>query len=643
MASFPQNLSSNIPPDLKCSICWDIAIDPVVPSTEDKTKKICVHFLCSSCEFINRQYQSETTGEVQCPVCREKYQNVISDDILTEKIIDFVKNNPHIFNNKSYEELVKDRKESIPIEIQIIDAIKLENFDELEKIISSIKEDQEKNRIIFIALNQQILNEKIDIAKRLIYFMPTKIGQLEAANHILNFYMQSKNFIDAEEFVFSLSEAHLKSKILSSLIGISVGILSLSTSSSEETLDIFSFPTSLSEETKEFLIQNIPKYIKMYKDLPLTQNPLINDFNISVMEADFNFSVGNEMEAKRFVKEAKQLSEQMPINLKYFLLITLARSLINDNGLKILKKITNDIMDLKVLPGTKYLFITSILSCYLVAKNLTPEDLSNMEYLAKELPLGTMNIFDLKNDIEKDLKNDPTEIIGKSEYQAMNIERDQMLDLFESFKINAEFSQEFALFLTAETYFKHKEILGSLRILNDLNSISEDSVTINFLNTTINLRDQITSLIRSIFIETLYTDNNFVMCLHIINSGYIQNKEVIKKFQESLQDALISKVLKIEKKLTKLKNTVANEKNLSEKKLTELKDILAHEKKLSNMRNDLANSREECITVKLNQIEKKVAENTISKKDYCRFLTKVSGIVLLGFIIMSKKMYEFGS
>ena len=334
--------------------------------------------------------------------------------------------------------------------------------------------------------------------------------------------------------------------------------------------------------------------------------------------------VGRKTVVKSLVKEAKEKCDQLPKKLKPLFLLQLAQTLINyDNiGIKILKKIEESTKDLTLLPGTKNILNFQVFSCFLQAENLTTDDLNEMEYFARKLPLESTEISDYKNDMVEDLKNDTIEIIGESHYSDDIIENAQILNFLLSNK-PIEVSQKFALFLVATKYFHNDETIEALRILSELISTTEDTLTISFIDQ-INVKDEINKLIKTIF-KNMLNDDNFEMCYKILDSGLIQNEEKKAKFERLLRNALISKVQNTETRLTKLK------------------DILAKEKLSSEMRNDMFSAGESIMKIRVNIIERELKQLHNKTKNYYRSLSVfIGGVVLFGAWMMSQKMRDFG-
>lgn len=190
-SSAAQVSSNNIPPHLICAICQDIAIDPVVP-TADKINRLCNHFLCRTCEETKRAHDQMQERAITCPQCIKNYTDSLPDEDMARKVQDFVQNHPGVFDRKTYDDLVAERKESIPLTIQIYKTIS-ENADNLSTIKDRVQkmfsenntDDKEIKRILFSIIRSQLEKGNLEAAKKLVHLIPQTIGKCLLSEVIL--------------------------------------------------------------------------------------------------------------------------------------------------------------------------------------------------------------------------------------------------------------------------------------------------------------------------------------------------------------------------------------------------------------------------------------------------------------------------
>ncbi|NGX44618.1 MAG: hypothetical protein K1060chlam3_00790 [Candidatus Anoxychlamydiales bacterium] len=525
-------MASDIPPDLKCGICLDIAINPVVPastSTEDKTEMICKHFLCRVCEHIARTFSLETKDEINCSQCRATYQEVMPDDDTAGKIKNFVKKQPHLFNNKSYDDLAKDRESSISIAVQIQDAINHEKFDAIKEIASQITDDREKSRVLFDLVTKQIQKGNIKAAKILVNLMPQTIQQIAATQLIIASYYISSDIIEAEKYVMSLPNNSIKKVALAQLIFIL-----------QQTL----LGPDLSVDQKQSLFEEILNYIDINDKLPSETIEYVDKFYTLFSKGNLYYISGKLEESKKYLEEAQEQLKKIPDGVdKCFMLmnsITQLKIIQNeDAAFELLTAFENQINTTKLKPTIQSLFHLVIFSFYAQEENP-----NKMESYAQKLPKKAFNFEDIINDLEQEMKLSK---INKNPEAAAREMRELMSESFKKTELTKNIPRMFALYASGDAYLENNDIEDGLRIFIKLNQI-KDSCPVTFMDMDIeDLKQKIYDLVKSTY-KKMLRNKNFSACEQIETSKLLTEEEIQKIGQKILKEEGLEKaLLKLEK------------------------------------------------------------------------------------------------
>nr|NGX32752.1 hypothetical protein [Candidatus Anoxychlamydiales bacterium] len=510
----------DIPPDLKCGICLDIAIDPVVPastSTEGKTEMICKHFLCRTCEFINKTHVLETSEEINCSQCRAFYQEVMPDDETADKIKDFVEKQPHLFNNKSYDDLAKDRESSIPIVVRINDAINNEKYDAIEKIASQITDDREKSRVLFDMAIKQIQKGNIEVAKILANLIPQTTQQITAAQQIITSYLSSGNLLEAEDYILTLPDNSIKRGALVELIPIL-----------QQTL----LRPDLSVDQKQSLFEKTLKYIDIKDKLPSEYIEVIDKFYTLFSKGNLYYISGKIEESKKHLQEAQQhLNEISDGAAKSIMLLNSIMQLKiiknEDAAFELLTEFENKISTIKLKPTIQSIFYLVMVSFYAQEENL-----NKTEFYAQKFPEKAFKFEDILNDLEQDIKSSK---INKNPETAARETRELMSGNFKKMEITESIPKIFGLHAVARAYLKNNDIENGLRIFIKLNQI-EDSYPVTFMSKNIkDLKIDIHELVKSTY-EEMFRNKNLSACEEIETSKLLTEEEIQEIKQKLIEE-----------------------------------------------------------------------------------------------------------
>ncbi|NGX49977.1 MAG: hypothetical protein K940chlam5_01586 [Candidatus Anoxychlamydiales bacterium] len=513
-------MASDIPPDLKCGICLDIAIDPVVPastSTEDKTEMICKHFLCRTCEFINKTHVLKTSEEINCSQCRKTYQEVMPDDETADKIKDFVKKQPHLFNNESYDKLVEARKDSIPIVVRINDAINHEKYDAIEKIASQITDSREKSRVLFNLVIKQIKKGNIKAAKIFANLIPQTTQQIAAAQLIIASYLSSGNLLEAENYILTLPDNSIKRGVLAELIHIL-----------QQTL----LGSDLSVDQKQSLFEKILKYIDINAKLPSEFIEVIDKFYTLFSKGNLYYISGKIEESKKYLEKAQQQLKKIPDGAaKCIMLLSSIMQLKiiknEDATFELLTEFENKISTIKLKQTILSFFHFVMLSFYAQEENL-----KKMEFYAQKFPEKVFKFEDILNDIAQEIKLSK---INKNPEAAARETRELMSESFKKMGITESFPRMYALYAVGEAYLGNNDIENGLRILKELHPIPEDFPPITFFGNDIDLKNAINTLVKSTY-EKMFRNKNLSACEQIERSKLLTEEEIQEINQKVLID-----------------------------------------------------------------------------------------------------------